>query len=498
MAKISVVGLGPGDIAGLPMGTYRLLKSGQKVILRTAVHPVVDTLRQEGIAFSTFDELYETGEDFAQIYEEMAHRLVNAARQEGQVVYAVPGHPLMAEQSVQNLFRLALEAGDVEVEVGAGQSFLDAVCSALKVDPIEGFLLLDGTQLNPNSLQPGLHTFVVQVYSPFVASEVKLSLMEVYPDDYPVTVVRAAGVKGLEQISTVPLHELDHVPWVDHLTTVYLPPSADEAVRYRDPWHLVDLVETLRGPDGCPWDRKQTHKSLRKYVIEEAYEVAHAIDEADPFALCNELGDLLLQVLLHAQIARETGDFSIRDIYEALAAKLVRRHPHVFGDQRAANVAEANRLWAQVKAEEAGRADSSFVIDQAKWGRPPLQVALDLQDKAASIGFDWDSVQAVVDKLREETAELEREVAAKEPSLDRQQEELGDLLFTLVNVARWLKIDPEEALIGANRKFAQRIRFVERKLKEIGGDTANNAPTDLEKYWNQAKSSGKSTTNSLG
>jgi tetrapyrrole methylase family protein/MazG family protein len=478
------------------MGTYRLLRAGHPVVLRTAVHPVVDALRQEGIPFSTFDELYETGEDFAQIYEEMARRLIAAAREHHRIVYAVPGHPLMAEQSVQNLFRLAEEAGDVEVEIGAGQSFLDAVCSALKVDPIEGFLLLDGTQLRPNSLQPGLHTFVVQVYSPFVASEVKLSLMEVYPDDYPVTVVRAAGVKELEQIATVPLHELDRVPWVDHLTTVYLPPAAEEAVRYRDPWYLVELVETLRGPDGCPWDRKQTHKSLRKYVIEEAYEVAHAIDEDDPFALCNELGDLLLQVLLHAQIASETGDFSIRDIYQALAGKLIRRHPHVFGGQRASDVAEANQLWAQMKAREGGQTDSPWVIDQVKWGRPPLQVALELQDKAASLGFEWDSVQGVVDKLREETAELEREVAAAEPSQDRQKEELGDLLFTLVNIARWLQVDLEEALVGANQKFAQRIRHVEQKIKENGGDIANYAPSDLEKYWNQAKSSGNSPTNS--
>lgn len=490
MSKIWVVGLGPGDVSGLPMGTYKLLKSGRPIVLRTTVHPVVDTLRSEGIAFVSFDELYETGEAFEQIYEEMARRLLAMAASHGEVVYAVPGHPLMAEQSVQNLYRMA---GDVEVEVGPGQSFLDAVCTALKIDPIEGFLLLDGTSFSSTELQVGLHTFVVQVYSPSVASDVKLTLMEVYPDDYEIVVVRAARVEGQERILRIPLHELDRVEWIDHLTTVYLPPAVSERVHYTDPWFVTGLVRRLREPDGCPWDRKQTHASLRKYVLEEAYEVAHAIDEDNPDALADELGDLLLQVLLHAQIASESGDFTIRDVYAALASKLVRRHPHVFGEQTAKSVSDANEFWNQAKAAEAEpKTRDALLVDKVKWARHPLSVARDLQEKAATVGFDWEDVSGVVDKLKEEVAELEQEVGSSAGSRQRIEEEFGDVLFTLVNVARWLDIDIDRATTSANKKFAERFRFVEQKLKENTSTIANNGASDLEKYWNQAKTRGKS------
>ncbi|GMA50525.1 MazG family protein [Alicyclobacillus contaminans] len=492
MAKIFVVGLGPGDMSGLPMGTYQMLKSGRPIILRTERHPVVTELAGEGLAFTSLDDLYETGEEFAQVYEDMAARLIQMAEQQGEVVYAVPGHPLMAEQSVQNLYRMA--GPSVEIVLGAGHSFLDSVCAALRIDPIEGLMLLDGTNLAVQNLQPNLHTLIVQVYHPTVASDVKLTLMEVYPDHHPVTVVRAAGVSELERVENVPLYELDRLDWIDHLTTVYVAPAAERSpARRRDPWELAELVHILRSPEGCPWDREQTHASLKKYVIEEAYEVAHAIEQEDPEALADELGDLLLQVLLHAEIASETGVFSIRDVFEALSDKLIRRHPHVFGEQTAAGVADANRLWREAKRAEEPPVKPQSLMDQVKWARHPLTVAADIQKQAASVGFDWDSVHGVLEKLKEEVHELETEVMSAAGDADRVAEELGDVAFTLVNVARWLSLDVDNVLSKANEKFAERFRFVEEKIKENPSRAANIGTSDWEEFWKQAKNRAKST-----
>ena len=497
MATIYVVGLGPGDKASLPVGTYELLKSGRPLYLRTAVHPVVQQLQAEGLTFSAFDHVYDTGTDFAQVYRTIAEQLLVAATAQGDIVYAVPGHPIVAEQTVQNLLAMA---DKVKVRIETGQSFLDAVFTLLRVDPVEGFLLLDGLDLERfEAANPRLHTLIVQVYQRTVASDVKLLLMEVYPDDYPVVVVRAAGVPGEERMEQVPLYELDRIDWLDHLTTVYLPPASDREILQRDPWYGADVVRQLREPGGCPWDREQTHASLRQYVIEEAYEVAEAIDNDNSEALVDELGDLLLQVLLHAQIASEEGDFSVRDVYAALADKLIRGHPHVFGTDSAQTVGAAQRHWQAAKAAEASSARvTKSVLGSVRWGRPVFTVATDIQRRAAEAGFDWSDVAGVLAKVREETEEVEAEVV--EPpvsqSPERLVDEVGDLLFAVVNLARWLKVDPELALNYANRKFTKRFFDMEVKIKENHGEITNTASTELEKYWNQAKFVGKNATES--
>lgn len=490
MLKIHVVGLGPGGRDGLPLGTYHKLKSGLPVFLRTRIHPVVEDLLGEGIDFTSFDELYESGEKFAEIYLEMTRRLFRAVREHQQVVYAVPGHPLMAEQSVQNLLHDApRQSPPVEVEIGSGQSFFDPVCTLLRIDPVEGLAVLDGTSLDRGQFNPGLHTFIAQVYSRQVASEVKLSLMDLYPDEYVVAVVRAAGVEGEEKLARVPLYELDRVDFVDHLTTVYVPPlpAGNHALQNRDPWHVVSLVERLRAPDGCPWDRKQTHESLRPYVLEEAYEVADAIDTKDPEELRTELGDLLLQVLLHAQIATENGDFTVRDVFQALGDKLVRRHPHVFGDKTALSATEAEGFWAAAKQQERDPDESAdpFLLANVRKGRPAWKVALELQDLAAKVGFDWTDFTDVTAKVREELAEVEEAVGSED--VDAVKNEAGDLLFTVVNVLRWLDLDLESVLAAANRKFENRFRHIESRVRERGGDWKKVSSDSLEQFWNEAK-----------
>ncbi|TDY46356.1 tetrapyrrole methylase family protein/MazG family protein [Alicyclobacillus sacchari] len=486
MGIVHVVGLGPGDVDGLPVGTYRLLQSGWPVILRTAVHPVVASLPELGVEYESLDDIYETSETFDEAYARMAKRVRERAKTHDHVIYAVPGHPLIAELSVQLL--LTTTDSDVVIEIGPGQSFLDVAASRLRIDPIEGLLLLDGTQPASRLLNPRVHTLIAQVYQRQVATDVKLSLMDVYPDDYQVTVVRAAGVAGEERLETVPLYELDRLDWIDHLTTVYVPPVQDAQLTWRDPFAAVEIVETLRGPDGCPWDRKQTHESLRKYVIEEAYEVAAAIDERDPDHLAEELGDLLLQVLLHAQIASEVGDFDVRDVFARLSEKLVRRHPHVFGEGTAQSVDEVNAIWERVKEEEHAKQESrQSTLAAVSFAGPALMVAQAVQTAAAKVGFDWTKLEDVWGKIKEEMNELEIELVRDRRRDAAVAEELGDLLFACVNVARFLQLDAETLLAEATRKFIHRFQYVERRVAEGNESWAEISPETLDSYWNEAK-----------
>lgn len=484
MKKIIIVGLGAGGLDQLPLGIYKLLKSGRPVFLRTKEHPVVAELEQEGFQFSSFDEIYEKHDQFEAVYEEICQILL-ANQADEEIIYGVPGHPLVAEKTVQLLLEKGPETR-TEIEIKAGQSFLDDLFASLKIDPIEGFQLLDATELKAEEIQLRQHIVIGQVYDAFIASNVKLIFMEKLPFDYGVYIVTAAGSKD-EQIRKVSLFELDREAELNNLTSVYIPPVADEQILYKDFGKLREIIATLRSPDGCPWDRKQTHQSLKKYLIEETYEVIEAIDEQDDDHLIEELGDVLLQVLLHAQIGEDDGYFKIEDVIEGLSEKMVRRHPHVFGSGSTAETAEeVVRNWQEIKEEEKGERPAS-ILNEVGLSLPNLIRAFELQKKAAKVGFDWPDVHGAWEKVKEEITEFETELQGERS--EGAVREFGDLLFALVNVARYYKINPDEALFMTNQKFVRRFHYIEAKVKESGRSFAEYTLDELDSFWEEAKKS---------
>ena len=264
----------------------------------------------------------------------------------------------------------------------------------------------------------------------------------------------------------------------------------DEAAAARSFGAFVQLIARLRGPGGCPWDREQTHESLKPMTIEEAYEVLEAIDRADDEHLAGELGDLLLQVVFHAQIATEAGRFTIADVVERVAAKMVRRHPHVFAGARADTPGEVLRSWEAIKqAEQAAKgakADASM-LDSVGTALPAVMEAFQMTTKVSRVGFDWPGMAAVLEKLEEEVAELREAAGTAEPDHRRVAEEVGDLLFAAVNVARLIGADPESALKSANRKFRRRFAFIERELARRGRTPAQSTLEEMESLWAEAK-----------
>ena len=260
---------------------------------------------------------------------------------------------------------------------------------------------------------------------------------------------------------------------------------------------LVALQAYLRSPRGCPWDREQTHESLRTYLLEETYEVLEALEAGENSKLAGELGDLLLQIVFHAQLAAEAGRFDVRDVIERIHTKMVQRHPHVFGDTRAKTSAQVLKNWEQLKADErlehrgacaAGKDSESSLLDGVPKTLPALLEAYQLTRRAARVGFDWDDIAGLLDKLKEETTELRETFGQPDPS--RLEEEVGDLLFVAANIARFLDVDPEIALRKANRKFTGRFQAMERRAARAGRRLGDASKDELEALWEASKGKG--------
>ena len=450
MGDLIVVGLGPGDASLLTVAARDVIAAAPEVWLRTARHPTVAGL-PVGPRYESFDDIYEREPSFEAVYETIVARVLElAARPEG-VVYAVPGHPLFGEATVRAMLLRAPESG-VAMRIVAGVSFVDSIATALGLDPLnDGLLILDALSLDGRRmLAPERPTIVAQVYDRRAASQAKLALLHAYPPEHPVRVVRGAGA-GVDAIIETTLARLDHEDGFDHLATLYLPPVAlTENVRSFE--GLRAVVAQLRSPDGgCPWDLEQTHETLKRYLIEEAYEALDALDSGEPHKLAEELGDLLMQVVLQAQVAEDDDEFVIEDVIASITAKLVRRHPHVFGDVHVEGSAEVLRNWDALKKEERGDAP---LLDAVPKAMPALAQAQSVQSRAskAGIGPKLVTPDAATQLLRDLTSSTDTLTAAH----------LGDLLFGVVAIAREHGLDAEESLRIAVRQFRNAVGAAER------------------------------------
>lgn len=480
MGQITIIGLGPGDFGLITLDTWNKITNADKLILRTAIHPTVADLDKRNIEYTSCDEFYEQGNSFDEVYNNIAQKLITEAKAGHDVVYAVPGSPFVAERTVVIIREQAKQA-DVKLDILSGMSFMEVMYQRLNIDPIDGLTILDACDLEdlPDEMPSSL--VITQVYNQHVASDTKLTLMEKYPEDFPVTFIRNLSLPD-EEFREIPLYELDRQPNIDHLTSLYIGKMPKHEQTF-DLEPLEDVVKTLRSPGGCPWDIVQTHKSLRRNLIEEVYEVIEAIDLEDEKLLCEELGDLLMQVIFHARMAEEAKLFSMQDVIDGITEKLICRHPHVFGDVNVKDAGEVLINWEAIKRAE--KKDRTSVLDGIPKDLPALMSAYKLQHKAAKVGFDWPDIDPVWDKLEEELRELEEAIA--DGKVEKIEEELGDVLFTVVNIARFLKIDAEVALTGTNRKFKKRFSYIEAKVKAKHQHWENLSLIDLDELWQEAK-----------
>jgi len=446
--SLTIVGLGPGDASLLTYEASDALAGANEVWLRTARHPAVAAL-PPGPAYRSFDSVYEEATSFDDVYRRITDAVWERARGPAGVVYAVPGHPLFGEATVQVLLARAGEAS-IGVRIVPGLSFLDASCALLGLDPLaEGLLLLDALALDPRGrgLIPQRPVLIGQVHGARAASLAKLALLEAYPAEHTVQIVSRAGTVEARR-TDAPLSELDHDPSLfDHLTSIYVPAVAPEQ-DVRSFEGLRRVVARLRAPEGgCPWDLKQTHASLKRYLIEEAYEALEALDEGDPHRMAEEFGDLMMQVLLHAQIAEDEGAFAIEDVIAGIASKLIRRHPHVFGDAVVADAEEVLQNWEALKQDERG---DQPVLAAVPASLPALAQAQSVQGRAEKAG---------IAPPRDRAAAMR---ALGPGSIELDAAGLGEALFSIAGLARERGIDAEEALRSAIGRYRAEATARER------------------------------------
>lgn len=351
MPTLTIAGLGPGHMDQLPLGTYKQMKSHPHILLRTCHHPMVEDLKAEGIAFNSFDHLYEEKDSFEAVYQGIVEEVLRRAK-ETDILYAVPGHPNVAEETVRLLRKRVEKQASIDLQVLPAMSFLDVIFPLIDNDPVDGFQLLDGLQLEKTPPDTNMDVIITQVYDTMVASEVKLRLMKYYDDEQLIVVVQRAGMLEKQEVHRIPLYQLDHLKDLDELTSIYIARVDRFSKIHYNMNHLLDILEKLRGSQGCPWDRQQTHESLKPYLVEESQEVLDAITNGEDQEICEEMGDLLLQVVFHSQIAKERGAFTMEDVVHGIAQKIVRRHPHVFGTQKAKTIEDVKEIWETQKAME--------------------------------------------------------------------------------------------------------------------------------------------------
>ncbi|GJF45366.1 MazG nucleotide pyrophosphohydrolase domain-containing protein [Staphylococcus argenteus] len=357
---ITIVGLGNYDIDDLPLGIYKFLKAQDIVYARTIDHPVVQSLKDE-LAFESFDHVYEKHDQFEDVYDEIVEKLVTLSS-EKDIVYAVPGHPRVAETTTVKLQAFADNHANINVEILGGKSFIDDVFEAVNIDPNDGFTLLDATSLQEVTLNVRTHTLITQVYSAMVAADLKITLMERYPDDYPVQIVTGAHSNGAENIVTCPLYELDHDEKAfNNLTSVFIPKITTQSYLYNDFDFATEVIDTLVDDEkGCPWDKAQTHDTLKRYLLEETFELFEAIDNEDDWHMIEELGDILLQVLLHTSIGKKEGYMDIKEVITGLNTKMIHRHPHIFGNAHAESIEDLKEIWTKAKEAEGKQSRVKF------------------------------------------------------------------------------------------------------------------------------------------
>lgn len=482
MSKIYIIGLGPGNIDSLTLGAIKRISSGDRNYVRTINHPTIAYFDQEGVEYDSFDYLYEEKEEFNQVYETICNTLIQEMDEFGTINYYVPGNPMVAEKSVALLIdRLPKD----KYEIVAGLSFIEPILETINLDPIDGLKIVDGIGLKYTDIDINTNIIITQTYNRKIVSDIKLIISEVYGDEYMVYLIHGSGLEN-EIVEYRNISQLDWSENIGVLTSIYIPKVDKEKHKLYDYNDLINLTKTLRGEDGCPWDKEQDHRSIRQSLIEEAYELVEAIDEDDLDHIAEEVGDLLFQCVFHTEIAYENGEFYPIQVTSSLVNKLITRHPHVFFEKNVDNSKEVLYNWNKIKYENRNITSLAEKLKNIP-KLPALMRSYKVQEKAAEIGFDWDNLEGPSQKILEEYHEILEVVNSNSLDHTKIEEEVGDLIFAVVNLSRFLNVNPEVALSKTIGKFTKRLEKMELKAQLMGIVMEGMTLEELDKLWDAVK-----------
>ena len=455
--------------SALTLAQQKALTSGKPLFLQTDRHPSAQVLKELHLNYVSMDDLFESAEDFDALNAHVAERLVQA----GDCVYLATGS---IQKSQLPAIQAAAERVNLRVEV------LPYISAAVAAFPSREPAVSISAHDLPEQIDPEQNYVVEEIDSKIAAGESKLFLSEFTPDE-SIVFLASIGKDGAYASREIKLCDLDRQKSYDATTVLYVPGTAYESRTRHGFDDVMRIVRRLRAPNGCPWDREQTHESLKNALLEESYELIDAIDENDDAHICEEMGDVLLQFALHAAIAEEQSAFTARDACTELVEKLIYRHPHVFGDIRVSGSDEVLKNWDALKMSQRNQTTQTEVLKSVPKSFPALLRSRKVQKKAADIGFDWENANQAFYKIAEETQEL-REAMDQNSHVE---EEMGDLLFAVVNVARLLKLEPEFLLMQATDKFIHRFETMELLAKSRGTELRDLPFSEQDKLWDEAK-----------
>lgn len=475
MNTIQIIGLGTGNMEDLTLKAHKALNENIPTFARTERHPIIKTLQKEK-KIECFDEFFEKYESFDEVYEKIADKVIELVKEHGKINYCTAGSPYYGEFVTKKLINEYKD--DINIIIIDGMSFLDRCIKLSGFSDYKSIKVLDCLEVDEFSFDFNSFNIVTQVYDEEMASQLKLKLMESYSDE--MTILKVDVLE--ENVKKIPLFMLDQEKKYGFSTYFCILPIEIVKDTVYNVTNICRIVKLLRSPDGCPWDRKQTHESIRQHVIEEAYEVVDAIDNDDIDNLVEELGDLLFQVIFHAELGSEDGYFNFSDVVTNLCKKMYSRHPHVFGDTKANNSEEALTSWEASKLKEKNLNTYTDNLKNVPKALSPLSRSYKIQKRAAEVGFDWPNADGAVAKIKEELLEFITEYV-KNDSV-KMEEEFGDLLFALVNLARFVKINPDVALNRTINKFINRFEYIETHSSK---DLKQMTLQEMDELWEESK-----------
>ena len=475
MNTIQIIGLGAGSADDLTVKAYKALSEKIPTFARTDRHPIVNELRKN-MDIESFDKYFEEYEDFDEVYENMTLKLIELSKKYGKINYCTAGSPYYGDivtKKLTNEYKSQINTIIID-----GMSFLDKCLKLSGFADYNNIKILDCLEADEFSFDVNSFNVITQVYDLEIASLLKIKLMEIYPEDVNTLIIDVLE----ENVKKIPLFMLDQEKNYGFSTYFCILPIEISKNRVYNVNNLLRIVKILRGPDGCPWDKKQTHHSIRQNVIEEAYEVVDAIDNDDVDNLVEELGDLLFQVIFHSELGSEEGYFNFNDVINKLCTKMYFRHPHVFGDEKADNAEEALANWENSKQKEKNLATYTDNLKNVPKALSTLSRSYKIQKRAAEVGFDWPDSEGAIEKIKEELQEFIEEY--NNDNIENMEEEFGDLLFALVNFARFEKINPDIALNKTINKFIDRFEYIEKNSTK---DLKQMTLKEMDELWEESK-----------
>lgn len=486
MCELYIVGMGRGDRPSLQVLEQERFSAVRHCLLYGATEMVKDYLRERGWEISNLEEFQaqKANKSLWELEKEVAGNIPEFLKEKGSALLLLPGRPWPGMSLLKHIRSMALSSAGFQVEIVAGEDLWGPVMDCLagkeiQADLSRGTILLDAASLEMlRQPSPG-ELLIGHIWGGFMLAPLVKRLLRFFPAEHKVHLLFFQEEGCLGKPYQCALGSLESIEKVPHgWCFLRVPPSRGYLLG-----DMLHMMEELRSPGGCPWDRQQDHFSLRPYLLEETYEVLSAINEGNPQELCEELGDLLLQIVFHSQLAVERNDFSLWQVIDGITAKIYRRHPHVFQQESADTPGEVSRRWQEIKSKEKGKESRPHLEVPDEF--PALMKAQKIQKKAADLGFDWPEIEGALQKVPEELEELH--AAFLSGNREKVEEELGDLFFSLVNVARFLGVDSESALEKTVEKFRRRFRYIEKQVQGSGKDYAAFTLDELDRWWKEAK-----------